>query len=160
MNRKSLGSPSFLPSGPSTRSSSSSSSSGQSRTWRGAGITVSAAAAVNRRVATDEAPHCYCYPTEKVFRMRAARWLSLSLALALTEAQGDFLMPGVRVVQLRPKRQGSAIMFPDSPFDPRPLPPSAPARPGFGDPEEGPDDVLEAPEDMDLNAVSTAYSVV
>lgn len=88
--------------------------------------------------------------------MQAARWLAVSLTLALAVAEGDSIMPGVSVLPARPKRQG--IVFPGDPifdlprrpvngpgrFAPAPQPPANP------NPVDGP---LDLPEDMDLNAL-------
>nr|WKC15549.1 vascular endothelial growth factor b-like protein [Scylla paramamosain] len=94
--------------------------------------------------------------------MRAVGWLPLPLPLTLTltlgltlvlaEVQGDSIAPGIRVLQSRPKRQDSRIIFPDSQsgpgmFVPRPPPLVEP------NPEEGPDTALELPEDLDLNTM-------
>lgn len=101
--------------------------------------------------------------------MQAVQWLAISLTLALTGAEADNLMPGVRLLQSRPKRQGASIIFPDSSFVPSPLfpneglgrfaprppPPSVVVRPGNADatPVGGTDGSLELPEDLDLNAL-------
>ena len=100
--------------------------------------------------------------------MRATRWLAVSLSLALAETEGDFIVPGVKEVLLRPKRQGASILFPDSPFEasmpllpnggagmfaPVPQPPSVVALPEDAD-YDGPDAALVLPNDLDLNTVS------